>query len=181
MEVLNSMKLIVSLDNLKEFNPSLRDFQQRVPLSFFQMILKTDIGLSFSPSDNYSFKRININLFQKIQKNHILISHKNFFNIKNENKYFEKDTKYQNKMKFHNSIEKNCKNEICLSQIREIFRNIFFQVGLNQLFGNNRNQKKIIKNLYNFLLTARTETFSLLQLLRKLNVCKIIDLFLCFK
>ena len=132
-------------------------------------ILSTDVGPKLNNIEYASFQSIKSKPFEKFKTRHKSM---NFLRIFLHRKnYFKRCRKVNGQMVCHYIENKKCNNQIHPAHIREGLQTILYKVISEELIGNNRNKKKILKSFHNFLLTAKTEPFSLFNLITGLNVC----------
>lgn len=139
-------------------------------------ILNTDIG------------RTHNDLFESLsEKENVIIDHEPFENLMKRHKsmiynslfgrkankavnYFVRKKRVKGGETVYRETEPNCENQAHPAEIRERCSIILHKVITADLYGNSGNKKKILKNLFNLMRTAKSEEFSLLPLAEQINV-----------
>lgn len=111
--------------------------------------------------DNYSYS------FNEIRTRYESINYEKEFQRKMKNKNYFLKPKHS-KIDYRVPIE--CRYQVHPAQIQEGIRRICHKLLPSKFIGNPRNFKKIIKAFQNFLKTAKEEPYSLLNLVKSLNV-----------
>jgi hypothetical protein len=177
IHLLNTMNLKITFPHGKMLNPLLKSktkniFNTSENKNELFDILNINVNEKINNIDRSTYELVQLKPFNDFKTRHngtnyFQLFHKKKFYSKN---YFKKNRKIKGQVVHHYTELKKCENQIHIAHIREVFQIILFKVVSQELIGNYRNKKKILKTLNNFLLTARNECFNLLYLINQINV-----------
>lgn len=158
---LNHMKKIIFTSKTNEYE-------------ILKSILETNVGEKFNDSFSKSIYSMDTKIFKNFKIRHKSINYSSAFKCKvlgKQESYFNKTRKVRGKTLLHFKEKIKFKDQVHPTQIQEGFQTVLYKIVTQELMGNNKNKRFILKTLKKLLLTAKTEKFSLYKLVKHLDVC----------
>lgn len=180
-KILENMDLSITFFRAKNSDKYWKKYLKEVMFSsktneteIFKSILQTNVGNRFSGYEHDSFSTIDRKIFKNFKIRHNLVKYSLVFkqNVPSKREsYFKKSRKINGEFLAPVEERSKCNDQVHPKQIKEGFQIILYKVFTQELIGNSKNKKLVLKNLEKLLLTAKTENITLLKLLKQLDVC----------